>query len=128
MAADQSRAAVVAQAAGVGALLQVTSWSLVLLASATFVQFVLGMRMLVPAESRHDLCRDLIASGDVPVELPVVRGEMDRLADPRHPARLARSLDEIAQAAIRPDSRRLGEELARVRFLLVVDEATSGGG
>lgn len=101
-AADQIRAVAVVQAVGVGALLQGTSWSLVLLGSATFVQLVLGMRLLVLAESRHDLCRELIAGGGVRPDLPVVRREWSRLADPRHRARLARSLEEVARAAIRP--------------------------
>jgi hypothetical protein len=185
VANEQFRAVVVAQAVGVGALLQGANWSLVILGSATFVQLVLGMRMLVLAESRHDVCRDLIADGGVLPDLPVVRLEWRRLADPRHRARLARSLDEVARAAVRPwagtpgshpyfsvqlvrpfaaelreiaaqlrsdaagvrgvalaerlltvpasplwasDARRLAEELARIRFLLVADEAMSGGG
>jgi hypothetical protein len=180
--ADQIRAVAVAQAVGVGALLQGTSWSFVLFGSATLVQLALGMRMLVLAESRHDLCRELIAGGGVRPDLPVVRREWSRLADPRHRARLACSLEEVARAAVRPwagspgsrlyfsvrlvrplaaelreiaaqlrddvagvpgvavaerlltfpqsplwgtDSRRLAEELARIRFLLVADRAMS---
>jgi hypothetical protein len=101
-AADQVRAVAVAQAVGVGALMQGASWSLVLLGSATFVQLVLGTRMLVLAESRHGRCRELIAGGGVRPDLPVVRREWSRLVDPRHRARLTRSLEEVARAAIRP--------------------------
>jgi hypothetical protein len=101
-AAEQVRAVAVAQAVGVGALLQGTSWSLVILGSATLVQLVLLMRLLVLAESRHEVCTELIAGGGVLPDLPVVRSEWHRLADPRHRARLARSLEEVARAAVRP--------------------------
>jgi hypothetical protein len=75
-----------------------------LLIAASAVQLALGLRLLVLMEIQHDLLRDLIVEGRPARKLRLLEREWRRLADPRRRARLARSLEQLADMAERPNS------------------------
>jgi hypothetical protein len=75
-----------------------------LLIAATAVQLALGLRLVVLAGTRCDLARQLIVEGRSPSHLAALEHEWRRLADPRQRARLARSLEQLADMAERPSS------------------------
>jgi hypothetical protein len=70
--------------------------------AAALVQIALGVRLAVLLESRRDLCLELIIGGAGRLALWAVELEWRRLEDPRHLARLARSLEEMVDTAQRP--------------------------
>lgn len=73
--------------------------------AAAVVQIALGLRLAVLRQSRRDLCLELIIGGVSRLPLGAVEREWRRLEDPRHLARLARSLRDVVDLAGRPLAR-----------------------
>lgn len=73
--------------------------------AAALVQIALGFRLVVLLQSRRDLCLELIIGGEDRLPLGAVELEWRRLEDPRHLARLARSLEDMVDTASRPLAR-----------------------
>jgi hypothetical protein len=69
--------------------------------AAAVVQIVLALQMAVLVQSRRDRCRELIIGGESRLALRAVDVERRRLEDPRLLARLARTLDDMADTARR---------------------------
>jgi hypothetical protein len=70
--------------------------------AAGVVQVVLGCRVGALRAARRDLCRELIIAGDGGLPLPSVSDLSRRLSDSRTQERLARSIDGVVRAAVRP--------------------------
>jgi hypothetical protein len=73
--------------------------------AAALVQMALGLRLSVLLQGRRDLCLQLIIGGAGRLPLGAVELECRRLEDRRHLARLARSLEDMVDAAQRPLAR-----------------------
>ena len=81
---------------------------------------VLGCRMMWLLASRREVCLELIATGHEGLPLAAVDRERDRLANPKHQAHLARSIERLARpqttrrqpAAIPPLDARVMRSLA----------------
>ena len=58
---------------------------------------VLGCRMMWLLASRREVCLELIATGHESLPLAAVVRERDRLANPKHQAHLARSIERLAR-------------------------------
>jgi hypothetical protein len=70
--------------------------------AAGAVQVVLCCRVGAVRAARRDLCRELIIAGGGGLPLPSVSDLSRRLLDIRTRARLARSIDDVVRAAVRP--------------------------
>jgi hypothetical protein len=70
--------------------------------AAGVVQVVLCCRVGAFRAARRDLCRELIIAGGGDLPLPSIRDLSRRLHDTRTQERVARSLDDVVHAAVRP--------------------------
>jgi hypothetical protein len=102
-ACEQLLVLTVVEASAVGMLAGGGAVGLRVLIAAVVVQlgillWLLAMRSCVQAE-----CRELIIDGGAPAALATVDRERQRLADPRHRDRLARSIEDLLAAATAVD-------------------------
>lgn len=87
------------QVAG-GVLLWVSvPFALALAVAAAVVQLALDVRFGMLKLHRRELCRDLVIGGRERLPLAALDCELRRLRDPRHQARLARAVEELADTA-----------------------------
>jgi hypothetical protein len=140
-AREQALAVATVQAASAATLLSLPRLGGALLIAASVVQLALALRRLILAETRGDLLRQLIVEGFSPSQLTALAHEWRRLADPRRRARLARSLEQLADMAERPSSylagarpyfnqrviREIAPELREIGALLTADHCAVRG-
>ena len=89
-------------AAGAAAALTGVADTRAALAAATVVEIVLVCSLWMLAVAKRDRILDLIVEGRENLTLPSVARERKRLLDPRHRARLSRSLETLRHEAERP--------------------------
>jgi hypothetical protein len=99
---EQLISATAVQAAGVVFLLADWSFGLSLAVAAAAVQVAVGCRVAALNASRRHLCLELIADGNTGLPLPCIERLGRRLLDGRTLERLASSIDEMVQSAVRP--------------------------
>jgi hypothetical protein len=99
---EQVVAVTAVQASGTVFLLGNHEFGLSLVLGGVVVQFALGCRLAALRLSRRELCVELIVEGRQECPLACVRRECRRLREPRMARQLARSIDEVVQAATRP--------------------------
>ena len=102
--AEQTAAVAVVTLIGAGVLLGVHRSPLALLIGAGATAIVPIIRCVALHVTLRTICLDLLANGCRGVRLRVLECECRRLADPRHRARLARSLTRLVKAAQRPST------------------------
>jgi hypothetical protein len=82
------------------------SYARALAIGAGVVQVALGLRLANLRVQRRELCLELVSGGREHLPLDVVARERRRLDDPRHRARLAASLEHLADMRVRSGERR----------------------
>jgi hypothetical protein len=102
VALHQLVSATAVQAAGVVWLTGNVSFGRSLAIAGLVVQVGLGCRVAALRARRRELCRELIVAGRQGLPLAYIDRERRRLLDPRTLGRLATSVDEIVEIAVRP--------------------------
>jgi hypothetical protein len=90
---------------------------LALLIGAGAAEILLVARSMIRRVAVRDVCLDLIIEGCGDADVRVLEGERCRLAEPRHRARLARSITGLVQAAERPSARPRARPVFSVRVV-----------
>jgi hypothetical protein len=90
---------------------------LALLIGAGAAESLLIARWVIRRVAVRDVCLDLIIEGRGDSDVRVLDGERCRLAEPRHRARLARSITSLVQAAERPPARPRARPMFSVRVI-----------
>ena len=117
-AVDQVFAVAASQAVAVILLYEKAPFGLPLALGSGLVQFALGCQLAVLASRRRDICRGLIIAGRGRLALAGVERERRRLGDARLRARLADSLDDLADLSVGPRfEHHIGAPLVRVQVL-----------
>lgn len=100
-AVDQLVAVTVLQVGGVVFMFDDFAFPMPLVIAAAVCQLGLACRIVALSSSRHELCLRLIAEGNSSTPLRCIETVRTHLLDPRTWQQLARSIDEIVQAADR---------------------------
>jgi hypothetical protein len=98
---EQVVAVTAVQASATVFLLGNHEFGLSLVLGAVVVQLALGCRLAALRLSRRELCVELVVEGRQELPLACLRRECRRLREPRMAPQLARSIDEVVQAATR---------------------------
>lgn len=95
--------------------------TLALLIGAGAAEILLVARWATRRVAVRDVCLDLIIEGVCDSDVRVLEGERRRLAEPRHRARLARSITQLVEAAERPPARPHARPVFSVRVVRSVE-------
>lgn len=87
------------QISGVVLLWVSAPFALALTVAAAVLQLALQARFGMLKAYRRDLCRELVIAGRERLPLAALEGELGRLRDPRHQARLARAVQQLVDLA-----------------------------
>ena len=97
-AVEQVFAVTASEAVGVILVYEKARFGLPLAIASGLVQVVLGCQLALLASHRRDICRKLIIAGRERLPLADVERERRRLSDARLQTRLARTLEDVADA------------------------------
>jgi hypothetical protein len=100
-AIEQVLAVAAVQAGDLSLLYEKAPIALPLAVAGCVVQLALGCRLALLMAQRRDVCRELIIAGREQLPLTAVERESRRLREPRRRARLARSIEQVANNAER---------------------------
>jgi hypothetical protein len=100
-AIEQVLAVATVQVADLGLLYEKAPFALALAVAGCAVQVALGCRFALLAARRRDEARELIIAGREHLPLAAVERESRRLREPQRRARLARSMEVVADSAER---------------------------
>jgi hypothetical protein len=100
-AIEQVLSVATVQAGDLGLVYEKAPFALPLAVAACVVQIALACRLALLACHRRDVCRELIIAGREQLPVAAVERESRRLGEPQRRARLARSMEEVANSAER---------------------------